>query len=564
MIVPRWASSLAALLCIYVVGIVAAALWLPHEWDWAVWDYMSSRHAPAFDADEISIVDVPWDPANVAIDRRRIATFLTELVSSGQKPAAVFLDVQFGPCQSEPCGQPMDAARIALVHAIQAATAASLSVYAAEQPRLHADDSATGLEPHDAQIYAALSGAAHTKFTAVSNPPALFYRACYNVPVAGGLDATQPVWDVVQRVSMRAGAIETATCDTRHLPVRLPQDPVRAADAAVTKLDRDGRFPVTSSFSKKYVIVGTVEQDRPLDTPLGGPELVAWALSNALAPGSAADAELAYDTEPQGPMLLWLVPGFSAITIAVFIAVFFLARRLRLGPVRQVLPWMAAAVAALAGLAALTAFEGWLLASGHIQPQITLIAFGVLLAALLCGVRAFQFLFDETWAIDANPAETYDYDVFISYAHEEGAWVFEHIYSPLREAQLPGGRKLNIFFDKESIRYGTAWQEKITLAIDGSRFVVPVYSETYFRRPYCRFEIMRAHLKWINAGTTSRSVLPIMRGKPTIPATVADIQAVSINEVPDLVERVVAEITERLSRLDESVRAHTATEAPAT
>ena len=113
------------------------------------------------------------------------------------------------------------------------------------------------------------------------------------------------------------------------------------------------------------------------------------------------------------------------------------------------------------------------------------------------------------------------------------------MFVPLKDAPTAGGRKLEIFFDTSSIRVGSGWQDKISLAIDGSRFVVPVYSETYFKRPYCRFEIKRAHRKWIMAGDGSRCVLPVMRGKPAILATVDDIQAVSIDERPGLVAEIV-------------------------
>ena len=125
-------------------------------------------------------------------------------------------------------------------------------------------------------------------------------------------------------------------------------------------------------------------------------------------------------------------------------------------------------------------------------------------------------------------------------------------------------RRLHVFFDTESIRYGAAWQDTISNAIDGSRFIVPVYSETYFTKNYCTFEIRRAHLNWINAGSESRCVLPIMRGHPKILPTVRDIQAASIDDVPDLVEKVVAEVVERLSYAGEPKPATGPDPAPAT
>ena len=77
---------------------------------------------------------------------------------------------------------------------------------------------------------------------------------------------------------------------------------------------------------------------------------------------------------------------------------------------------------------------------------------------------------------------------------------------------------------------------------------MPVYSDVYFGKPYCRFEIYRAHRKWINASEDSRSVQPIMRGHPGILESVDDIWAISIDDEPNIVTKYVAEIVARLSQ----------------
>lgn len=86
--------------------------------------------------------------------------------------------------------------------------------------------------------------------------------------------------------------------------------------------------------------------------------------------------------------------------------------------------------------------------------------------------------------------------------------------------------------------------------MDASRFIVPIYSEIYFKQPYCRFEILRAHRRWVLAGDDSRCVLPIMRGKPKIFSTVDDIQALSLDDHPNLVREHIAEIVARLSAVE--------------
>ncbi len=559
MVLPRWASSVVVLATVYVFAMIFAALWLPHEWDWAVWDWLSTRSEPRFDSAEISVVDVPWTTSDLSIDRLRVATFLNELVARKIAPRAVILDIEFGPCQTAQCEGSMSTATQMLTRAIRLATESRLKVYAIEQPILDALDVATGIKPRNQDLYGVLTGFGHTRFTMLStitDATGLFYRACYNAPLLDDEDrqiGVERIWNMVDRVQMSEDRLAGAPCDTDHVPLRVPDGARSSVDAVMTRLSAAGSFNLPeNTFDEKYIIVGTIQTDAQ-DPQLPGPELLAWALSDSLIPGTRANAEGSFDTEPADVRLTILVPGFSAIAVTVYIATFFLLKGTRLGMLRPALPWLAIAPALALTLAVVVAFEWLLLSAGHIQPQVTLIVVGILLATFLASIRAFQYLFDMTWIVDKTvDQEFYDWDVFVSYAHDERDWVIKNLYEPLCNARLADGRKLRIFFDTTSIRYGTAWQEKITLSIDGARIIVPVYSETYFSRPYCIFEIMRAHLKWINAGANSRCVLPIMLGKPNIPQTVSDIEAQSVDDVPELVSLVIDEIVKRLSYVGRS------------
>ncbi len=549
--VPRWAGSIGVLLVLYAAVMIAAALWMPKEWDWKVFGWLSARVQPAL-SQEVSIVDVDWDPADVPSNRRRIAAFLDGLVKSNQRPNAVILDVEFDPCQSTPCGEPMASARDALVASIRSTTR-YFPVYATEEPSVDRDDVPSGpLDRKDAQVYGALSGAAQTRFTSIPNAEGLYYRICYaDVPFvndAGEVAGTENVWAMVARALMPARAFAASPpCDTTHVPVRMGPKASLSPPAVYRFTDARSFSNYAQFDSKMYVIVGTVKYDRSPFTDRSGPELLAWAMSNALDQGSLVGRGPYYDVQAQNAMLLLLVPAFSALAVLAYAAIFFQFKRTRLGTWRRLTPWLSSGLAAVVGLAIFAAFEVWMLLSHHIQPQVSLISLGIVLASGLSGIRGKQILSDEANAIDAAPVEKYDYDVFISYAHADGAWVAEHVYMPFRDAKLPRGKKLSIFFDTSSIRSGTGWQTTLSLAIDGSRFIVPVYSEAYFQQPYCRFEIVRAHRKWVLAGAESRCVLPIMRGHPKIYAAVDDIQALSIDDHPDLVRRHIAEIIERLT-----------------
>ncbi|MBV8530395.1 MAG: TIR domain-containing protein [Candidatus Eremiobacteraeota bacterium] len=549
---PRWVVSAGLLAGIYAAAMIGAALWLPHEWDWQVLKWLGAHVAPTF-SPEVSIVDVDWNLSDFASNRRRVANFLDGLVKSNQRPSAVILDIQFDPCQSNPCTGPLASADEILAASIRNA-ARRFPVYATEEPQLSRDDVIIGpLNPQDARIYSVLSGAAQTHFTIIPNSEGLFYRICYaGVPVdnsAGEPEGSANVWAMVARVLMTPRVFaESPPCDSTHIPVRMgPKIPI--ATPVVYKFANAHEFANYGSFDDKmYVIVGTIKADRPPFTDRSGPELLGWALSNALDQGSLVGRTTYYDVQPQNAMLLLVVPVFSGLAVLAYAAAFFQLKRLRLRGWRHRICWLSAGAAAVIGLAIVAMFETWLLASHHLQPQVSLIVLGVVLAAGLSGVRGSQVLYEESHAISAAPEETYDYDVFISYAHEERAWVFEHVFAPFRDARLPDGRKLTVFFDTSSIRAGAGWQTTLSLAIDASRFIVPVYSESYFRQPYCRFEISRAHRKWVLAGEESRCVLPVVRGHPAIWAAVDDIQALSVDDHPDLVLRYVAEVVDRLSR----------------
>jgi TIR domain/CHASE2 domain len=525
--------------------MLVLAVWMPawHDLDVKFFDWLATSREAALSTD-IALVDIrSWDVADIPGDRRTIAAFLDTLATSGQKPRAVALDISFGPCLSKPCDANWASARAALVGALRKASIAGIDVYATEEVPVDATDDVIGPPPpHDSAIYAQLKGAAHTGFTVVPGSSFLFYRVCY--PASNGLD--HDLWSMATQ--LLPGFDPTQACDTEHRPV-LVGPAIDTAPPTFYQIDKSGPFPKGAELAGKYVIVGTMRFDRPSYSDRSGPELLAWALTDELALAqSAVSLQGYYQAKPQNGMLLFLIPLFSAIVVLAFTAVYFTARRLKLRSARRFLPWLASFVAFVAGTIVFGAFEVWMLFSHEIQPQVTLISIGMLLAAILCAVRAEQIQFDESATIEIPQTEKYDYDVFISYAHEEGPWVFEHVYAPLRDAKTADGRSLSIFFDTSTIRVGSAWQDKIALAIDASRFVVAVYSDIYFQKPYCRFEIRRAHRKWIGAGEQPRCVLPVMRGHPVILQAVDDIQAKSVDDDPDVVAKVVAEIVETLSQ----------------
>lgn len=534
--------------------MLVATFWLGvwHDWDWYVLRWLSGQEPPRLSA-RVVVLDVKdYDRKNPQLDRLTIGAFLHQLVARHQKPAAVLLDFFF---EAEDSVSPGPATAL-LSKALDEAAGASLPVFATiSQPEML--QRARGVDWSQlryldwANIYDRLGGGiGHTVLNLYDD--GLFYQACYpQVPKSDSRGEIVGRFDIkaLSYLVAENGEVQPVSgCDPTLMKIiRVGSHQVFVA-SGVDQISRGRPFPGKFELDNRYVIVASLGQDLGPVVGRSNPELLAWALSDLLAsPGTTY-----YEPIPYGTRLIILIVVFSAITVGAFAGSFLFLRRSRLGTLRIWLPWISAAVAAAIVLGLFAGLEALLLFAGHIQPQVSLVALSVLISASLSGERGRQLIYEQLNQIDLATEEANDYDVFISYAHDELPWVFERVYKPLAEARLPDGRKLRIFFDTSSIRIGTAWQEKISLAIDGSRFIVPVYSEAYFSRPYCRFEVRRAHRKWVEHGEEAACVLPIMRGHPAIDRTVDDIQATSVDDQPDLIERVVAAIVERVGRREPS------------
>src|SRR5688572_8465137 len=91
----------------------------------------------------------------------------------------------------------------------------------------------------------------------------------------------------------------------------------------------------------------------------------------------------------------------------------------------------------------------------------------------------------------------YAYDVFLSYHCKEPVlgWVREQFQPTLEEWLTQElARDAKIFLDATDIGTGDTWPVRLQHALQRSRVLVPVFSPTYFRRPWCVAELysMRA------------------------------------------------------------------------
>jgi TIR domain len=103
-----------------------------------------------------------------------------------------------------------------------------------------------------------------------------------------------------------------------------------------------------------------------------------------------------------------------------------------------------------------------------------------------------------------------DFDVFISYAHEDTAeiQIFER-------ALLQAHPRLKIFLDRKSIDIGVAWQPEIFESIDRSRKVVAMFSPNYLASKVCKEEF---NIAWVRSRESDREVIfPVYLYSATLP-----------------------------------------------
>ena len=109
--------------------------------------------------------------------------------------------------------------------------------------------------------------------------------------------------------------------------------------------------------------------------------------------------------------------------------------------------------------------------------------------------------------------------IFISYSRRDADWLKEAIYLPLPEAF---GEE-NVFFDTHSLKGGVGWMATLADAISNSIVFLPVYTESFFKSDFCQWELQLA-LSQDPVGFKNK-IIPIMKGKPDLPAYCSLIQA---------------------------------------
>jgi hypothetical protein len=448
-------------------------------------------------------IDYPDEARREQPERYRAAlhSALTQLAVLPAPPRTVLIDIWLS---SNPAGAE------AVMNGITALRAKGTRIYAAVDPKdRHGKYTADFMKSHHEVIYSSvLDGYGHTQLDHAFG--VLKYERDLVLPTAAGelrLPALpiRAVIDAAHADALPASLVIPLGTDDAFKPFTH-----RLAGAA-------GRFepPIPPDAAPSHVIIGSIGEDSDNVLRRPGPLLLAWALSDLIA-GKASVAR-----EPLNHPAAWL--GLAALAALLAWGAFALAFRTvrgRVAPARwgALTAWLAVA-AFLLTVMILLGIGGIVLLAGRVIPIAYPAACGALGAA-------FAWLGARRWIADervrhemtrSGEERAVQYDVFVSYAHdpaENRAWVKHAIVAPLAALRHADGTPYRIFFDEAAIKVGTQWKTEIELALLGTRCFVPVYSERYFERPYCREEIEIADQLRIEGRLR---ILPVARAVDGVP-----------------------------------------------
>lgn len=453
---------------------------------------------------------------------------LTQLAALTVPPRTVLIDIWIS---NNPDGAQ------ALAQGITALHAKGVKVYAAVEPKdrqgkLSADYMKWHHEPTYANL---LDGHGHTQLEYGFGM--LKYQRELRLPLAAGetvLPALPVLAAVEQADALPASLVIPVGDDAEFKP--LTHHLARAG----------GQFEpaIPPGAVLSHVIVGSFKEDSDNVLRRPGPLLLAWALSDLLA-GKASVAR-----EPlNSPLALLGLSAFAMLLAMIAFALSFRIVRARVAPAR----WPAAArVLALAAFAfatlTLLGAGGILLLAGRVIP-VALPAACAALGSVAAWLGARNWIVNEQVRREmegGGEERAIQYDVFVSYAHDPAdnkAWVKSVIVAPLSALRHADGTPYRIFFDEAAIKVGRQWKTEIELALLGSRCFVPVYSERYFERPYCREEIELADQLRIEGRLRMFPVARTVEGVPE--RYLRKVQYIDAREDAEFMGELMAQIADR-------------------
>jgi len=521
-----YAAIMGALLYLYSAPTLERNPW--KNLDVRIYGALSGLNEPPELDRNLVLIDLPYQSENTDLTgfRANLGRLLSCLAE--HRPRVVVLDIAI---QNDPRGLKN------VQSGLEALMDKNIKVYAAVDPRRENSDEPDPnyLERHDPKTYRELlEGFGHTVM--MTYGPMLLYDRELEIASGQRLPAlaVKITEDQPGHYKLREGP-----------PIIVPLGKASAVDAHIWRAqftdagslnflprrETANETPTAPTFSDHYVIIGSLEKDRPLDGR-SGPELLTWALNDLLFLDSGQTHSEVLDHSVTMLSGMFVFGGLALLG--------FNSRQ----TARLSLAWRLSA-ALLLSLSLLALTVALLLAAGKIFPQISLIVMSVLTTLGLATFRHFSERRRTAWETDMaslihRQAECYD--VFISYSRrpsENLEWVKTHVYEPLCRARKSDGTPLRIFFDTDSIKIGESWHTKLINAIEQSRFFVPVWSDEYFQSDYCLLEMVRAAMKYDHQHDF---ILPLSKNLSEIPVEYTHIQFMDVTMRPDFIHEILNKV----------------------
>ena len=524
-------------LLIFVLAMAIFHLMPAHRAiDWLVFGAFDHSD-PQTLSDDIVLINVP-SSKHIQAFRRQLGKLMTDIATTAanasNRPKAVVLDIYIAK-DSDATDAGRDGLE-ALKKGIIDLHVNGIPVYAGINPNheFNVDLNPDYIKQHAWEVYTnLLDGSGHTQLRES-------YGSIWYVPYLEMGDGTQ-MPALVYQIARDFKMVSTEHPDDLTRPVVLHTgDAKNAAQHAYTFTPAGYQTYSPKSLGTpiekpdlyaKFVIIGDVAHDvHSRNVP--GPFLLAWALNKYIK-------DSGHKLLATPVLLAGMTLTFSGLAWLIFRVLFMQNNRI------SNRPWLMAFISALISLTCLGLAVAGFLKLGHIYPQVSFVVFGILVTSGLSWHGALRKIRDAALRNHfdiRDERRAIEYDVFISYSHEPNnmAWVENKVYEPLAKAVKTDGSKLKIFFDKKNIEVGETWYSKMIDAIYVSRFFVPVYSDDYFQKEYCKAEMQ--HAATIRSEGNEKFVLPIARNLKEIPNLYRLINYVNAEEQPDFIDNIIKKI----------------------
>jgi len=252
--------------------------------------------------------------------------------------------------------------------------------------------------------------------------------------------------------------------------------PVKDSTNVTNKLlpikNSDNEFDVRN----QYIIIGDFINDKVTineETIIPGSYLVAWAIFGQI------NNELS--KQPiNNPLLQFIIVLFGVgVILLVFNFIFKQFKKLQTKLI------LIAAISFLFGLIVLFIIVYFFTPENKIiRPSFP--ALSMFLTSIF--IWQYKKIYIKRGLIEGNKT----YDVFISYSRSQTKWVKNNLYNSLKGFRNSEDKKINIFFDEESIPEGELFHSYYRDAIINSKLFLPIFSEDYFNKNHCMEELKLA------------------------------------------------------------------------